>query len=82
MDLAIGAKQTWVMTTLLTRDGTSKVVEKCTYPLTGIGCVSRIYSDLATLACTPGGLRLIDLVDGLDKAELERIIGLPVGDAA
>ncbi len=82
MDLAIGAKQTWVMTTLLTRDGTSKVVEQCTYPLTGIACVSRIYSDLATLACTPTGLQLIDLVDGLEKAELERIIGLPVADAA
>lgn len=82
MDLAIGAKQTWVMTTLLTRDGTSKVVEKCTYPLTGIGCVSRIYSDLATLACTPQGLQLIDLVEGLEKAELERIIGLPIADAA
>lgn len=82
MDLAIGARQTWVMTTLLTRDGISKVVEKCTYPLTGIGCVARIYSDLATLACTPQGLQLIDLVDGLEKAELERIIGLPVADAA
>jgi len=82
MDLAIGARQTWVMTTLLTRDGTCKIVEECTYPLTGIGCVSRVYTDLATLACTPNGLQLIDLVDGLDKAELERIIGLPIADAA
>ncbi|HLV28606.1 MAG TPA: 3-oxoacid CoA-transferase subunit B [Burkholderiaceae bacterium] len=82
MDLAIGARQTWVMTNLLTRDGTCKVVEKCTYPLTGIGCVSRIYSDLATLACTPQGLQLIDLVEGLEKAELEQIIGLPIQDAA
>lgn len=82
MDLAIGAKQTWVMTNLLTRDGTCKVVEKCTYPLTGIGCVSRVYTDLATLACTPNGLQLIDLVEGLDKAELERLIGLPVADPA
>lgn len=82
MDLAIGAKQTWVMTTLLTRDGTSKIVEKCTYPLTGIACVSRVYTDLATLACTPSGLQLIDLVDGLDKAELERLIGLSIADPA
>ena len=82
MDLAMGAKQTWVMTTLLTRDGTSKLVEKCSYPLTGIACVSRVYSDLATLACTPQGLQLIDLVDGLEKAELERIIGLPIADPA
>lgn len=82
MDLAIGARQTWVMSTLLTRDGISKLVEKCTYPLTGIACVSRFYSDLGTLACTPQGLQLIDLVEGLEKAELERIIGLPIADAA
>ncbi len=82
MDLAIGAKQTWVMTSLLTRDGTSKLVEKCTYPLTGVGCVSRVYTDLATLACTPDGLRLIDLVDGLQKPELERLCGLPIADPA
>ena len=79
MDLAIGAKQTWVMMDLLTKKGESKVVEKCSYPLTGIGCVKRIYSELATLACTPHGLQLIDMVDGLTHAELETLIGLPIG---
>ena len=78
MDLAIGAKQTWVMMDLLTKQGTSKIVTQCSYPLTGIGCVKRIYSDLATLACTPQGLRLIDKVDGLELAELEKLIGLPL----
>ena len=78
MDLTIGAKQTWVMMDLLTKTGASKVVERCTYPLTGIGCVKRVYSDLATLACTPQGLKLIDKVDGLDHAELERLVGLPI----
>ncbi|MES2401677.1 MAG: 3-oxoacid CoA-transferase subunit B [Pseudomonadota bacterium] len=78
MDLAIGAKQTWVMMDLLTKKGESKVVEKCTYPLTGIGCVKRIYSDIATLACTPEGLKLIDMVDGLSHAELEKLVGLPI----
>jgi len=78
MDLAIGAKQTWVMMDLLTKKGESKVVEKCSYPLTGIGCVKRIYSELATLACTPQGLKLIDKVDGLEHAGLEKIIGLPI----
>ncbi len=78
MDLAIGAKQTWVMMDLLTKKGDSKVVKICTYPLTGIGCVKRIYSELATLACTPGGLKLIDKVDGLPHAELEALIGLPI----
>ncbi len=78
MDLAIGAKQTWVMMDLLTKKGESKIVEKCTYPLTGIGCVKRIYSELATLACTPQGLKLIDKVDGLDHVGLEKLIGLSI----
>jgi len=78
MDLAIGARQTWVMMDLLTRKGESKVVAQCSYPLTGIGCVKRIYTDHATLACTADGLQLIDAVPGLDRAELERLVGLPI----
>jgi 3-oxoadipate CoA-transferase beta subunit len=78
MDLAIGAKQTWVMMDLLTKKGESKLVRQCSYPLTGIACVTRVYSDLATLACTPQGLVLIDLIDGLKHAELERMVGLPI----
>lgn len=78
MDLAVGAKQTWVMMDLLTKKGESKVVKECSYPLTGLGCVKRIYSDLATLECTNEGLKLIDKVDGLSKEELEQLIGLPV----
>lgn len=78
MDLAIGAKQTWVMMDLLTKKGESKIVERCTYPLTGIACVKRIYTELCTLECTPQGLKLVDLVDGLTQAELERIINLPI----
>ncbi len=81
MDLAIGAKQTWVMMDLLTKSGTSKVVKACSYPLTGIGCVKRIYSELATLACTASGLALIDKVDGLNHDELEKLIGLPIATA-
>ncbi|MGC1173603.1 3-oxoacid CoA-transferase subunit B [Polaromonas sp.] len=78
MDLAIGAKQTWVMMDLLTKKGESKVVKTCSYPLTGIACVKRIYSDLATLECTPQGLRLIDKVEGLGHDELEKLVGLPI----
>jgi 3-oxoadipate CoA-transferase, beta subunit len=78
MDLAIGAKQTWVMMDLLTREGASKVLPTCTYPLTGLACVKRIYGDLATLACTPQGLQLIDRVEGLSHDELERLLGLPI----
>ena len=81
MDLAIGAKQTWVMMDLLTKKGESKVVARCTYPLTGIACVKRIYSELATLECTPRGLKLIDKVEGLGHAELEQLVGLPIAAA-
>ena len=82
MDLAIGAKQTWVMMDLLTKQGASKVVERCTYPLTGVACVKRIYTDLCTLACTPAGLQLIDTVPGLSLAALEQLVGLPIRPAA
>jgi 3-oxoadipate CoA-transferase beta subunit len=82
MDLAIGAKQTWVMMDLLTKKGESKVVNECSYPITGIACVKRIYSELATLECTPQGLLLIDMVDGLTHAELEKMLGLPIAVAA
>ena len=77
MDLATGAKQTWVMMDLLTKSGESKIVRECSYPLTGIACVKRVYTDLATFECTPAGLRLIDIVEGLPATELERLVGLP-----
>lgn len=78
MDLAIGAKQTWVMMDLLTKKGESKIVAECTYPLTGIGCVKRVYSDLATIECGPSGLKLIDKVERLGHAELEELVGMPI----
>jgi 3-oxoadipate CoA-transferase beta subunit len=82
MDLAVGAKETWVMMDLLTKKGESKLVSACTYPLTGVACVSRIYSDLATLACGPEGLALIDVVEGLNLETLSDMIGLPIRQAA
>ena len=78
MDLAVGAKQTWVMMDLLTKQGQSKLVQTCSYPLTGIGCVKRLYTDLATLACTSQGLVVIDMVDGLGLEKLSALIGLPL----
>lgn len=78
MDLAIGAKQTWVMMDLMTKQGQSKLVAQCSYPLTGIACVKRIYTDLATLACTPEGFQVIDLVPGLSMQALSELIGLPL----
>ena len=75
MDLAVGAKQTWVMMDLLNKNGKSKIVEKCEYPLTGIGCVSRIYTDLATFECTARGLKLVETVQGLGLEELRALLG-------
>ena len=81
MDLAIGAKKTYVMMDHQTKSGESKIVPLCTYPLTGVGCVSRIYTDLATIDVTPQGLRVIDMVEGLDLAELQRLSGVPLSAA-
>ncbi len=81
MDLAIGAKKTYVMMEHLTKSGESKIVPACTYPLTGVGCVSRIYTDLATIDVTPQGLRVIDMVDGLSLDELQRLSGVPLAAA-
>jgi len=78
MDLAIGAKKTFVMMEHLTKSGESKIVNACTYPLTGVGCVSRIYTDMATIDITPQGLRVIDMVEGLSLEELQRLSGVPM----
>ncbi|NYI01319.1 3-oxoacid CoA-transferase subunit B [Cupriavidus plantarum] len=81
MDLAIGAKEVFVMMEHQTKQGESKVVAECTYPLTGIGCVTRIYTDLATIDVTPDGLVARDLVEGLSFDELQRITGVALKQA-
>jgi 3-oxoadipate CoA-transferase beta subunit len=73
MDLARGAKQVFVLMEHLTTAGESKLVQRCTYPLTGAAVVDRVYTDLATLAITPEGFCVIDRVDGLSHEELERV---------
>ena len=81
MDLAIGAKKTYVMMPLLTKAGESKIVERCAYPLTAPACVSRIYTDLAVFDVTPRGLEVVDLVPGLAFAELAGLCGVALIDA-
>ncbi len=81
MDLAIGAKKVFVMMEHQTKSGEAKVVERCTYPLTGIGCVTRIYTDLAVIDVTPQGLRVAEMVDGLTLDELQRRTGAPLRHA-
>jgi 3-oxoadipate CoA-transferase beta subunit len=78
MDLAVGARKTFVMMEHTTKDGTSKIVPACSYPLTGVGCVSRIYTDLAVIDVTSSGLKLIDKVEGLSLEDLQRVTAVPL----
>ena len=78
MDMAIGAKQVFVMMEHQTKSGESKIVQQCTYPLTGIACVNRIYTDLAVLDVTPQGLVVREIVDGLSFDELQELTDAPL----
>lgn len=78
MDLAIGAKSVYVMTDLLAKDGESKLVAQCTYPLTGVGCVSRVYTDRAVFDVTPQGFRVREMFGTTTLDELRELTGLPL----
>lgn len=78
MDLAIGAKRVYVLMEALTKDGRPKLVRECSYPLTGKGCVSRVYTDVATFELTPEGVLARDLVEGLTLSDLEGMLGVPL----
>ena len=78
MDLAIGAKQVFIMMEHLTKSGESKLVERCSYPLTGIGCVSRVYTDLAVIDIGPEGFVAVEWVDGLSFEELQKLTAAPL----
>ena len=79
MDLAIGAKQTFVMMTLLDRSGASKVVAECTYPLTGVRCVSRVYTDLAVFDIEPDAVKVRESF-GVSIDELRDLTRLPLAE--
>ncbi|MBL8310907.1 MAG: 3-oxoacid CoA-transferase subunit B [Burkholderiales bacterium] len=78
MDLAVGAKHTWVMMEHFTHDGACKLVSRCDYPLTGLRCVNRVYTDLAVLDVTVGGFVLRDAVGGLDAESLSQLSGVAI----
>jgi 3-oxoadipate CoA-transferase beta subunit len=78
MDLALGAKDVYVMMEHLTKSGESKVVALCSYPLTAIGCVSRIYTDLAVLDVTPHGLSVREILSDISFEELQQLTGVPL----
>ncbi len=77
MDLAIGAKQVFVMMSLFGRDGSAKLVQTCTYPLTGVACVSRVYSDHGVFDVSEGGVRVLSTF-GTSIGELRERTGLPL----
>lgn len=76
MDLAVGARSVFVMMEHQTKTGESKIVEQCSYPLTGIGCVSRIYTDLAVIDVTAQGLRVREMAEGLSLDALQTFTGV------
>ncbi|MFG1376917.1 3-oxoacid CoA-transferase subunit B [Xanthobacter autotrophicus] len=78
MDLAVGAKNVFVMMELLTKKGDSKLVEHCTYPLTGLGCVSRVYTDHGVIDITPEGFVARTLPPGLSLDALNARAGIEI----
>ena len=80
MDLAIGAKRTWIVMEHLTKEGQHKLVNVCTYPLTAKGCVSRIYTDLAVIDVTPVGFSLVELVPDLTFEAIAELTGAALRD--
>ena len=78
MDLAIGAKKTFVMMEHRTKAGESKIVPCCTYPLTALACVSRVYTDLAVIDLGPQGATIVEMCDGLDRAQLQAVTAVPL----
>lgn len=81
MDLAIGAKNIFVMMDLLTKQGESKLVKECSYPLTGIACVKRIYTDHGVFEVRPDGLVVLDMAPGLALDALRQMVGVPLETA-
>lgn len=75
MDLAVGARKVFVTMDHTTKTGEPKIVERCSYPVTGLNCVNRIYTDLAVIEVTPEGLQVLEMVDGLDIETLQSLTG-------
>ena len=81
MDLAAGARQLWVLMEHTTKSGESKLVRRCTYPLTALGAVKRIYTNLAVLEVTDGGFAVREMVKGLTLDGLQKVTDAPLSMA-
>lgn len=81
MDLAVGAKKTYVIMDHVTKSGEPKLVNECTHPLTGIGCVTRIYTDLAVINVGPEGAVVLEIAPGVTFAELQALTAAPLRNA-
>jgi 3-oxoadipate CoA-transferase beta subunit len=78
MDLAAGAKRLWVLMEHTTKDGTSKVVRRCTYPLTALAAATRVFTNLAVLDVTPRGFEVVEMAPGLDFDALQARTDAPL----
>ncbi len=78
MDLAVGAKKVYIIMELLNKKGESKLLEQCSYPVTGLECVSRVYTDYATFEIEPDGVKVIEIVKDISITELQKLIPIPI----
>ncbi len=78
MDLAVGAKRLWVLMDHITKEGKPKLVERCSYPLTALGAVKRIYTNMAVIDVTSKGFSVIDMVPGLTLHALQQLTAAPL----
>jgi 3-oxoadipate CoA-transferase beta subunit len=78
MDLVQGVKNIFVITQHTTKTGEPKLVKECSYPLTGVGVVSRIFTNLAVVDVTPGGFQLVELAPGVTFEEVQQKTGAPI----
>jgi 3-oxoadipate CoA-transferase beta subunit len=81
MDLAAGARQVWVVMEHQTKSGHSRLVRRCSYPLTALGVVKRVYTNLAVLDVTPDGFAVRDMIDGMTLEALQKVTEAPLREA-
>ena len=78
MDLAAGAKQVWVLMEHVTKSGASRLVRRCSYPLTALGVVKRVYTNLAVLDVTDDGFTVRAMAEGLTRDALQQVTEAPL----